>query len=141
MPKKYTRASQAAVAVKTSVYVFGGTRNENNPTVTNSVLAFDVASQTWDTKLPTMPTRRQDLAAAAISSNIYVIGGCENINNRVDALRLPASRVGSMSLCVNDDILATVEVFRADKQSWSGKTLPDMPALVWQAWPWVELFM
>src|SRR5258708_7503447 len=68
----------AAVGIGRRFYVFGGFRlpesGKSNWYPVNNAWMFDLDSQSW-TALPAMPTPRGALAAEAVGSKIYVIGG------------------------------------------------------------------
>src|SRR5258708_4054956 len=110
----------AAVGIGRRFYVFGGFRlpesGKSNWYPVNNAWMFDLDSQSW-TALPPMPTPRGALAAEAVGSKIYVIGGA-----RIpDGLNMPDGLYGGGPT----ELLGTNEVFDTESNTW--KVLRPMP--------------
>jgi N-acetylneuraminic acid mutarotase len=98
-PMPTPRMGAAAVALEGKLYVLGGfkTSGGNTDGYLATVEAYDPQTDTWTTKAP-MPTARYGLAAAAVDSIIYAMGGA-------------APNV----------FLATVEAYDPSTNSWSAR--------------------
>lgn len=69
------RSSVGAARVGDVVYAIGGTaESDDHVTVSAVTTALDTRTNRW-TRLPPMPTPRYELAAVAVGSRIYAIGG------------------------------------------------------------------
>jgi N-acetylneuraminic acid mutarotase len=69
------RSSVGAARVGDVVYVIGGSAQSGDRVqVSDATAALDTRTRTW-TRLPPMPTPRYELAAVAVGSKVYAIGG------------------------------------------------------------------
>lgn len=73
------RYPAAAVAINDRIYVVGGQPADVAGRITGPVTAvvevYDPTTNTW-AAMPSMPTARTDLVAAAVNGKLYAIGGC-----------------------------------------------------------------
>lgn len=63
----------------TSLYISGG---HNNVEITNKVYALEDYMLPWQQKSP-MLNKRTYHVMAAVQGNIYVLGGCRNVNDKI----------------------------------------------------------
>jgi len=72
------RYDLTAAAVNGKVYAIGGSDDTNDPEslALNSVEEYDPVGNTWTT-FYSMPTARCGLAAAAVNSRVYALGGID----------------------------------------------------------------
>jgi hypothetical protein len=113
------RAGLASARIEHEIYVLGGRRNPGGPCSGREVRAverYDIRSNTW-VRLAPLPTRRSDVAAAAVNGKIYVFGGCR---------RNPAT--GDVTF------LQDVDVYSPETNSWSTapRNLPRRRAAFYQ---------
>lgn len=66
------KSSISTVAIKDSIYIFGG--SESNSSLTNTVYIYDTQADTLNT-CGTLPDKIDRSSAAAVGSKIYVVGG------------------------------------------------------------------
>lgn len=148
------RSDMGTSTINDQMYVVGG-RNDlgggNGESYMNSIEAYDMRLDEWDTSHPPMPTARKGLVAAAVDDIIYAIGGrCENGNLPVveaydtvgkewltniapmpTARRYPTVGVINGKIYVvggydGDDFISTVEVFNPETGEW-GASVSDAP--------------
>ena len=104
----------AAVGIRKKFYVLGGFRLPDTGRIgwypENKAWVYDTETETWSA-LPPMPTARGGLAAVAVDSKIYVVGGAKIPSGRelVDGLN-PGGPV---------ELVGTMEVFDTENNSWT----------------------
>jgi hypothetical protein len=85
-PMRTARAGLAAAQVGNALFAIGGRDSTKGPCSGNgtgelaTVERYDIDTDTWTTVAP-LPSRRSDLAAAAVGGKIYVFGGCRGRQN------------------------------------------------------------
>jgi hypothetical protein len=109
-PMPTPRARLAAAAIGSVVYTVGGSTDFKKFVNLGVVEAFDTASQTWQRALPALPTPRYGLAAVAVGTVLYAVGGSST----------HADVVG----------LGTVDAFDTVTRTWNS-TMPPMPTPRW----------
>jgi N-acetylneuraminic acid mutarotase len=140
------RGAHVSVAVGGLLYVIGGVGND-----TESIRAYNPATNTWDSGRAQMPTTREHLTAAVVNGRIYVIAGragpqnlsaVEEYNPATNAWTvkagIPTARSGITSGVLNGRIhvtggedhlsgetLASHEVYDPATNQWSA--LASMP--------------
>lgn len=71
-PMPNARCAFGIAVYNNKIYVFGGI---NGSILYNTVLVYDPATDSWETKTTTMPTTKFGFGAAVVGSNIYLVNG------------------------------------------------------------------
>jgi len=112
----------AAVGIGGKMYLVGGFRMpDSGKTAWHPVAdlwSYDAETQAWEA-LPPMPTPRGALAAVAVGSKIYAIGGA----------KLPAKEDQKEGIVAGGpvELLGTLEVYDTETKSWVAKAPMSLP--------------
>ena len=77
------RAQHCVATLGTLVYSIGG--SDNNGNYLNSVEAYDITANAW-APVANMTTARYGAAASTLNEKLYVMGGCNYINYKLQVL-------------------------------------------------------